>query len=166
MLFPVSFLLVRLVLAPVQLIQHCPLSPSKRPRLGVSCDTRAWLAVPFLYHRAEEVLTPMDFSFVDSAESMFCFCLLRQGPWINISFHHSFSLYVSACVCVFLCVFLLIFRNLFPTAFGKPHPLFAIAASLSFLVSPVLRFLPIFWHTSRDCTSKWGLDSNNASFFN
>lgn len=97
---PVSYLLVRLVLAPVQLIQHCPLPPSERPRLGVSCNTRAWLAVPFLCRRAEEVLTPMDFSFVDFAESMFCFCLPRQGPWINISFHHSLSLYVSVCTCV------------------------------------------------------------------
>ncbi len=57
---------------------------------------------------AEELLAPMDFSFVDLAESMFCFCLPRQGAWISILFHHSLSFCVSVCACVLVCLYFLL----------------------------------------------------------
>lgn len=46
----------------------------------------------------QELLTQMDFSFVDVLGSMFCFCLPRQRPLISISFHRYSSLRVSLCV--------------------------------------------------------------------
>lgn len=122
---------VGLTLALVQLIQHCP--PSARPERRVSCSLRAWPRVPRLSRRAEELLTPMDFPFVDLAESMFCFCLPRQGPWISIFFHHSLSLRVSVCSC--LCLRLSYFLWPFPTlsALWKPHPLCQYLIPLLFL---------------------------------
>ena len=124
LLFSVSSPLVGLILAPVQQIQRCPVPPSERPRLRVSCDTRAWPPVPCLCRRAEELLTPMDFSFVDLAESMLCFCLPRQGPWISIFFRHSSSLPALFPLCVQPYVFLILL-NLFYEA----HAHFAFALS-------------------------------------
>lgn len=104
----------------------------------------AWPPVPCLCRRAEEILTPMDFSFVDLAESMFCFSLPRQGPWISIFFHHSF----------------LIFLNLYPLCLplGNTFICYCSILLLSLLpISPLLR-------CSGGTAKLRGIGSNNAIF--
>lgn len=71
--------------------------------LRASGNWRSYPPAPRLCHRVKELLTIMDFSFVYLSESMLCFCLLRQGPCSNVSFHRSssshifFNLFPSAC---------------------------------------------------------------------
>lgn len=143
----VSSLLVGLILAPVQLIQRCPVPPSERPRLRVSCDTRAWPPVPCLCRRAEELLTPMDFSFADLAESMLCFCIPRQGPWISIFFRRSSSLPAPFPLCVQPYVFLILLN-----LFYKAHTHFAFALSRPSSSTPFTFFAHFWYRQSRNET--------------
>lgn len=86
----------------------CPvdpvLLPSGNPWPDVSCDTGAWPLVPCLSPGAEKLLSPMDFSFVELAESMFCFCLPRHRSWISTFFPRCLSLCVPVCVPVCVCL--------------------------------------------------------------
>lgn len=79
---------------------HC--HPARGP---LSESIVVWEAdprVPRLCRRTEELLTPMDFSFVDVLGSMSCFCLPRWRPWIGISFHRYSSLLVF--LCLYVCI--------------------------------------------------------------
>lgn len=123
-----DFLLDGEGLALVQLTPHChPVrGPAPYQLLYKIRSPEPWLCC-----MAEELLTPMDFSFVDLTESMFCFCLPRPGPWISISFHHSSSLVsLGVCVRVNLCVF-----TSFPFSINFPNPVCSLETTSSVALS-------------------------------
>lgn len=123
-----------------------PLPPSERSGAPYQLLYQIHSPEPWLCCRAEQLLTPMDFSFVDLTESMFRFCLPRPGPWIRISFHHSSSLVsLGVCVRVNPCVFMS-----FSFSINFPNPVCSLETTSSVALSsssfPELHFSSMSVH--------------------
>lgn len=93
------FFLLSLMLPPPGQVSHklafCP-GPAESARCS-SCQLRFESMTPHPCSLPQQLLTHMDFSFVDVLGSMSCFCPTKQRPLISISFHCYSSLRVSLC---------------------------------------------------------------------
>lgn len=109
----VCFLLVWLVLALVQLIQHCPLPPSERPQAWCQLRYQSLTAGAPSLPQGRRAPCPHGFFICGSCRINVLFCLPRQEPWISIFLHYSLSRHGFVCEYVCLCLHVfLIFLNL------------------------------------------------------